>query len=55
MATAVSGEEVKLTVESILETREQYITYRITKDLLRDHFSDDGRQLFGRRMVQSQA
>ena len=41
MATAVSGEEVKLTVESILETREQQIIYRITKDLLRDHFSDD--------------
>jgi type III restriction enzyme len=41
MATAVSGEEVKLTVESILETREHQIIYRITKDLLRDHFSDD--------------
>jgi type III restriction enzyme len=41
MATAVSGEEVKLTVESILETREQQIIYRITKDLLRDHFSDE--------------
>lgn len=41
MATAVSGEEVKLTVASILETREQQIIYRITKDLLRDHFSDD--------------
>jgi type III restriction enzyme len=41
MATAVSGEEVKLTVDSILETREQQIIYRITKDLLRDHFSDD--------------
>lgn len=41
MATAISGEEVKLTVESILETREHQIIYRITKDLLRDHFSDD--------------
>jgi type III restriction enzyme len=41
MATAVSGEEVKLTVEGILETREQQIIYAITKDLLRDHFSDD--------------
>jgi type III restriction enzyme len=41
MGTAVSGEEVNLTVESILETREQQIIYRITKDLLRDHFSDD--------------
>src|SRR5437879_7455050 len=41
MATAVSKEEIKLTVESILATREQQIIYRITKDLLRDHFSDD--------------
>jgi type III restriction enzyme len=41
MATAVSKEEVLLTVESILATREQQIIYRITKDLLRDHFSDD--------------
>lgn len=41
MATAVSGAEVKLTVDGILETREQQIIYRITKDLLRDHFSDD--------------
>ena len=28
-------------IESVLETREQQIIYRITKDLLRDHFSDD--------------
>ena len=41
MATAVSKEEIKLTVESILATREQQIIYRITKDLLRDHFSDE--------------
>jgi type III restriction enzyme len=41
MATAVSQQEVKLSVESILEIREQQIIYRITKDLLRDHFSDD--------------
>ncbi len=40
MATAISKEEVLLTVESILATREQQIIYRITKDLLRDHFSD---------------
>ncbi len=40
MATAVSKEEVQLSVESILATREQEIIYRITKDLLRDHFSD---------------
>ena len=41
MATAVSKEEVKLSVESILATREQQIIYTITKDLLRDHFSDE--------------
>jgi type III restriction enzyme len=41
MATAVSGEEQELTIESILATREQHIIYRITKDLLRDHFSDE--------------
>ena len=41
MATAVSKQEVKLTVESILAYREQQIIYRITKDLLRDHFSDE--------------
>ncbi len=41
MATAISKEEIKLTVESIHATREQQIIYRITKDLLRDHFSDD--------------
>ncbi|MEO8429320.1 MAG: DEAD/DEAH box helicase family protein, partial [Verrucomicrobiota bacterium] len=41
MATAVSKEEILLTVESILATRERQIIYRITKDLLRDHFSDD--------------
>ncbi len=41
MGTAVSKEEVKLSVEDILNTREQQIIYRITKDLLRDHFSDE--------------
>jgi len=41
MGTAVSGEEVQLTVESILQTRNQQILFRITKDLLRDHFSDE--------------
>jgi type III restriction enzyme len=41
MATAVSKQEVQLTVESILATREQQIIYRIAKDLLRDHFSDE--------------
>ena len=41
MATAVSRQEVELSVEDILNTREQQIIYRITKDLLRDHFSDE--------------
>lgn len=41
MATAVSGQEIQLSVESILATREQEIIYKITKDLLRDHFTDD--------------
>lgn len=41
MATAISKEEIKMSVESVLLTREQQIIYGITKDLLRDHFSDD--------------
>ncbi len=41
MVTAVSKEEVLLSVESILATREQQIIYGITKDLMRGHFSDD--------------
>lgn len=41
MGTGVDGRQVKLSVESILEKREQEIIYRIAKDLLRDHFSDD--------------
>jgi type III restriction enzyme len=41
MATAVSEKEQKLSVDSVLEIREQEIIYKITKDLLRDHFSDE--------------
>lgn len=41
MSTAVSGETQKLSVTHILERREQEIIYLITKDLLRDHFSND--------------
>ena len=41
MGTGVDGKKHQLSVESILETREQQIIYRIAKDLLRDHFSDD--------------
>ncbi|MCI0541611.1 MAG: DEAD/DEAH box helicase family protein [Verrucomicrobiales bacterium] len=41
MASAVSAATEHLSLEDILATREQQIIYRITKDLLRDHFSDD--------------
>jgi type III restriction enzyme len=41
MGTGVDGKKVKLTVESILDIREQEIVYRIAKDLLRDHFADE--------------
>jgi type III restriction enzyme len=41
LGTGVDGREIPLTVESILEIREQQIIYRIAKDLLRDHFADD--------------
>ena len=41
MGTAISGEEVKLDVDSILEKREQEIIYGIAKNLLRDHFSSE--------------
>ena len=49
MGTGVDGSKVNLSVESVLETRDQQIIYRITKDLLRDHFSDaDGNLQFHR-------
>ncbi len=41
MGTGVDGKRHRLTVESVLGTRDQQIVYRIAKDLLRDHFSDD--------------
>ncbi len=41
MSTAMSGEERELTVEQVLERREQEIFYHIAKDLVRDHFSDE--------------
>lgn len=41
MGTGVDGQKVPLSIESILEIREQQIVYRIAKDLLRDHFCDD--------------
>jgi len=39
--TGVGGREQKLSIESVLATREQEIIYQITKDLVRDHFSRD--------------
>ena len=41
MGTAVSGEEVKLSPESILALREQVIVYHITRGLVRWHFTDE--------------
>lgn len=41
MTTAFSPEEEKLEVRQVLEKREQEIIYRITKALLKYHFSDD--------------
>lgn len=40
LATAFSGEEQKLSVQSVLEMREQEILYVITKEILTYHFSD---------------
>ncbi len=49
LSTAISSEKQKLTVEGILEKREQEIHYLIAKDLLRDHFHDeDGSPRFDR-------
>jgi type III restriction enzyme len=41
LGTGVDGREVRLSVKSVLEIRDQQIVYRIAKDLLRDHFADD--------------
>ncbi|HEV3272838.1 MAG TPA: DEAD/DEAH box helicase family protein [Candidatus Methylacidiphilales bacterium] len=41
LSTAVSGQKQTLTVNSILERREQEIFYAIAKRLLRDHFSEN--------------
>jgi type III restriction enzyme len=41
MGTAVSGQEVELSPESILAMREQQIVYHITRGLVRLHFSDE--------------
>jgi type III restriction enzyme len=39
--TGVGGRQEKLSIDSILAIREQEIIYRISKDLLRDHISED--------------
>ncbi len=41
LQTAFAERKIKLSVEDILAEREQPILYRITKDLIRDHFSED--------------
>ncbi len=41
LETAVSAGEVVLTLDDLLALREAPILFRITKDLVRDHFSDD--------------
>jgi type III restriction enzyme len=41
MASAVSAATEQLTLDDVLDAREQQIIYRIAKDLLRDHFSDE--------------
>jgi type III restriction enzyme len=41
LSTAVAAGEVVLSLEDLLALRESPILFRITKDLIRDHFSDD--------------
>ncbi|MEO7798140.1 MAG: DEAD/DEAH box helicase family protein [Opitutaceae bacterium] len=41
LATAVASGEVVLSLDDLLSLREAPILFRITKDLIRDHFSDD--------------
>jgi len=43
MATGVEETTVELSVASVLAMREQQIVYRVSKNLLRDYFSDDQR------------
>jgi len=45
MGTAFSNDEYELQVKSVHEMRDQQIIYKITKDLLRLHFSDDDQNL----------
>ena len=41
LATALAAGEVVLSLDDLLALRESPILFRITKDLIRDHFSDD--------------
>jgi type III restriction enzyme len=41
LANAISAEERQLSLDDVLNIREQEIIYRITKDLVRDHFSSE--------------
>lgn len=44
LENAFASDKVKLSIDDLLALREQPILFRITKDLIRDHFSDDPRQ-----------
>ncbi|MGH7943937.1 MAG: BPTD_3080 family restriction endonuclease [Opitutaceae bacterium] len=41
LENAFAADEIKLSLDELLALREQPILFRITKDLIRDHFSDD--------------
>jgi type III restriction enzyme len=41
LATAVASGEVVLSLDDLLSLRESPILFRVTKDLIRDHFSED--------------
>jgi type III restriction enzyme len=41
LENAFEANKVRLSIEQLLSLREQPIIFRITKDLIRDHFSDD--------------
>lgn len=41
LASPISGDEVKLEVKEVLEKRENELLFRITKELIRHHYTDD--------------
>ncbi len=41
LENAFAADKVRLSIEELLSLREQPILFRITKDLIRDHFSED--------------